>query len=336
VANLGKEQREALAEKRILRALSALTIANQRTLEQKISDAGPGDQRCDPHIITTVRNRLIEQGVIGEITTGGAPWYFASNTSPSTRDERLETLLAIYRPYREISDRIGDALEIATYRAFCQSPKADFFGRFKNLDEHDDSKRYKKEGPLQHIGGRVLAGNQSLDFLLETSDAGPLGIECKNVRHWMYPHVDEIRELLVKCVALDAVPVLIARRIHFSTFAVYSKCGVIVHQTYNPLLPESDAALAGKLRDKTLLGYHDIRLGNQPDARLVKFITVNLPKVAAEARAKFRDYQDLIQAYADGSKEYEEFAGRVLRRWRGEDEDGVSDDVDVPPEWPDY
>lgn len=148
----------------------------------------------------------------------------------------------------------------------------------------------------------------------------------------MYPHVREIRELLVKCIALDAVPVLIARRIHFSTFVVYSKCGVIVHQTYNQLMPTSDAVLAGELRDKTLLGYHDIRLGNQPDARLVKFITVNLPKVAGEARAKFREYGDLLEAYADGSKEYEEFAGRVLRRWRGENEDGPAGDIALPPE----
>lgn len=261
------------------------------------------------------------------------PWYYTSNTSPSARDERLETLLAIYRPYRQIGDRIGDALEIATYRAFCQSPKADFFGRFKNLNEHDDSKRYKKEGPLQHIGGRVLAGNQSLDFLLETSDAGPLGIECKNVRHWMYPHVEEIRELLVKSLALDAVPVLIARRIHFATFAVYSKCGVIVHQTYNQLIPQSDEVLAAKLRDKTLLGYHDIRLGNQPDARLVKFVTVNLPKVAAEARKKFHEHEDLLTAYADGAMEYEEFAARVLRRWRGENEDGPGGEIEPPPDW---
>ena len=222
--------------------------------------------------------------MIGSVQACAAPWFYASNISQDARDKRLEELLAIYQPYREISDRIGDALEIATYRAFCQSPTADFFGRFKNLDEHDDSKRYKKEGPLQHVGGRVLAGNQSLDFLLETSDAGPLGLECKNVRHWMYPHVGEIRALLVKCLTLDAVPVLIARRIHYSTFAVYSKCGMIVHQTYNQLFPQSDEALATKLRDKTLLGYHDIRLGNQPDARLIKFVTVNLPMVAAEAR----------------------------------------------------
>lgn len=147
----------------------------------------------------------------------------------------------------------------------------------------------------------------------------------------MYPHVGEIRALLVKCLTLDAVPVLIARRIHYSTFAVYSKCGMIVHQTYNQLFPQSDEALATKLRDKTLLGYHDIRLGNQPDARLIKFVTVNLPMVAAEARKKFREHEDLLTAYADGAMEYEEFAARVLRRWRGENEDGVPPDDDPAP-----
>jgi hypothetical protein len=67
VAKLTGEQREALAEKRILSVLSTLVVANQRTIEQKISDAGPGDQRVDPHILTTVRARLIQQGVIGAI-----------------------------------------------------------------------------------------------------------------------------------------------------------------------------------------------------------------------------------------------------------------------------
>jgi hypothetical protein len=103
VAKLTKEQREALAEKRILSVLATLTVANQRTLEQKISDAGPGDQRCDPHIITTVRNRLIDQGVIRAINAEGAPWFYASNTPPEARDERFNTLLAIYTPYLALS-----------------------------------------------------------------------------------------------------------------------------------------------------------------------------------------------------------------------------------------
>jgi hypothetical protein len=106
------------------------------------------------------------------------------------------------------------------------------------------------------------------------------------------------------------------------TFAVLSKCGLIVHQTYNQLFPATDADTAAKVRDKTLLGYHDIKIGNMPDARLLKFVTVNLPAIAAEARQKFEDHQDLLEPYATGKMPYEEFAARVLRRDRGEDEDG--------------
>src|SRR6266446_7420530 len=75
------------------------------------------------------------------------------------------------------------------------------------------------------------------------ADAGPIGIECKNVRHWMYPHVPELIDTIRKCLALDAVPVLIARRIPFVTFAIFSRCGFIVHQTYNQLFPAAEAAV---------------------------------------------------------------------------------------------
>jgi hypothetical protein len=234
----------------------------------------------------------------------------------------MTELLAVYEPYLKISPRVGQALEIATYRALRQLPNADFYGRFKDLDAHDDSTMYSKEEPPQHIGNKELTGDERLDFILRTIDAGAVGIECKNVRHWMYPHVDEIRETLRKCLLLDAVPVLIARRIPYVTFAVLCRCGHIIHQTYNQLLPSTDADLAAKVRDKHLLGYHDVRTTNQPDARLLKFITVNLPAVAPAARAKFDEYADLLWNYAFGETEYVEFAARVLRRSRGENEDG--------------
>jgi hypothetical protein len=326
VARMTREEREALAETRLLRVLGTLTIANQRTLEQKISDAGPFNQRIDPHVLSDVRRRLMHEGRIGKVNAANAPWFFAGNTQPEVRDARLQELVAVYAPYLKIATRIGQVLEIATYRAFCQTPDAEFYGRFKDLDEHDDSSMYSKEEPPQHIGTQSLHGDEQLDFLLRTADAGYVGIECKNVRHWMYPHVEEIKETLRKCIAINAVPVLIARRIPFVTFNVLGKCGLIIHQTYNQLLPQTDAELAEKIRDKMMLGYHDVRLGNQPDARLVKFITVNLPKVAAEARVKFEDNIDLLEAYAFGDMGYEEFTGRVLRRFRGEDERG-------PPPW---
>ena len=171
--------------------------------------------------------------------------------------------------------------------------------------------------------GRSTVTRES-DFILHTADAGFVGIPCSGVQERappdVPPDVEEIKETLRKCLALNAVPVLIARRIPFVTFNVLGKCGLIIHQTYNQLLPATDAAIAEKIRDKNLLGYHDVRLGNIPDARLVKFITVNLPAVARDARAKFEDNAHLLEAFAFGDMGYEEFTGRVLRRARGEDE----------------
>jgi hypothetical protein len=41
-------------------------------------------------------------------------------------------------------------------------------------------------------------------------------------------------------------------------------------------MPITDADLANRVRDKRLLGYHDVRVGNDPDERLLKFVHVNL------------------------------------------------------------
>jgi hypothetical protein len=323
--------REQIAETRLLRVLGTHTVANQRTLEQKISDAGPYNQRIDPHILNDVRKRLMKEGLIAATNRLNAPWFYAGNTPADAVETRLAELLPIYKECNAIGGRVGQVLEIATYRALCHMPSATFFGRFHDLDAKADNSMYPKDEPPQHIGMRSMKGKERLDFMLLSPEAGALGLECKNVRHWMYPHVREITEIARKCLAIDAVPVFLARRIHFSTFIVLSKCGFIFHQTYNQLFPGSFADLANKARDKNLLGYHDIRTGNIPDARLLKFITVNLPKVAAEARAKFEAHKDLLEPYANGLVAYDEFAGRVLRRWRGlnEDDSVEAEELDV-------
>lgn len=121
---------------------------------------------------------------------------------------------------------------------------------------------------------------------------------------------------------------MIARRIPFVTFRLLSPCGLIIHQTYNQLFPLSETDLAAKLRDKTLLGYHDIRVGNEPDIRLKKFLITNLPKILAEARTRFEQNRDLLEAYARGNMPYKEFAARVRRRQQGVDEDHDSEEAD--------
>jgi hypothetical protein len=166
---------------------------------------------------------------------------------------------------------------------------------------------------------------QRLDFLVRHSTAGWGAVEVKNIREWLYPDRPEIRALLRKAIAFDAVPVLIARRVPYVTFLLLRRCGVVIHQTYNQCFPDSGRELGEKAAHKRLLGFHDIRFGNQPDARLTKFIHINLPDVLPRARDHFDEFKDLLSDYASGVMPYEEFAARVRRRSQG-----VNEDFDVP------
>ena len=69
------EGRDALARERLVRVLGRHGIANARTLEQKISDAGPYNQRIDPHALTPPRNALVKEGQITRLQKHNAPWF---------------------------------------------------------------------------------------------------------------------------------------------------------------------------------------------------------------------------------------------------------------------
>jgi hypothetical protein len=94
-----------------------------------------------------------------------------------------------------------------------------------------------------------------------------------------------------------------------------------MHQTYNQLLPATASSLADQARHKDALGFHDIRVGNDPDARMQKFIGENLPKVLPDARQNFDRYKDLLLSYGSLEIDYTEFAARSRRRSEGTNED---------------
>ena len=247
-----------------------------------------------------------------------------------TVKERLEEQLPIYQGLqdRDFGLRKGQCLEIAIYRALLRQKTLDHMGRFRDLEEHGDSLLYSKEEPPQSFSGNHLPGKQRLDFLVIHKEAGLAGIEAKNIREWLYPSRREIKDLLGKAVALDCVPVLIARRFQFLTFKILSACGVVLHENYNQLLPEADRELAEKAKDKWLLGYHDIRVGNQPDSRLIKFVTTTLPQILPQARERFDECKDLLDDFAGGRMNDEEFRDYMLGRSQGADEDAAREPPD--------
>jgi hypothetical protein len=230
---LSRSERAAIARRRLTRILEKHSVANARTLEQKINDAGPSDQRVDPHALTPVRNAMQRECQIAIVRRAGIDWYTLPHIHPDLLEMRLtlqsETFIALSQ--RSLSQRMGQTLEIATYKALLQLENGIFFGRFKDLEEHDDDQIYKKKEPPQHLGSRQLEGDERLDFLVSTPSGTWLGVECKNVREWLYPDRDEIRDMIDKCLRLNCVPVIVGRRIPYVTFHLLRRCGVIIQQT---------------------------------------------------------------------------------------------------------
>src|SRR5947209_6304422 len=157
-----------------------------RTLEQKISDAGPNPQRNDTHILTTARKELVNEGKLSEHKTSNATWFHLAQIPFSSLRVRFQDQYNIHQRLQngDLTERIGQTLEIAVYRALKLQSKLKYLGSFSDLDDHDDSSLYKKEEPQSTISGLSLLGKMKLDYALFGGEAELAGIEVKNVREW--------------------------------------------------------------------------------------------------------------------------------------------------------
>jgi hypothetical protein len=310
-----RDDRLDLAQKRLVSVLRSHTIATARTLEQKISDAGPVNQRIDPHLLTEARRELITRGIIKSKRERRGNWFYLADSLPENVETRFDEQKRIHDRTceQQLTLRIGQTLEIAVWKALKAQQTLTFFGSFRDVHEHDDSTLYKKIEPPESVSGKIVRGGV-LDFLVISGDGSAAGIEAKNIREWLYPDRDEVTDLLAKCCSIDAIPVLIGRRIPFVTFRLLNPCGVVMHETFNQLFPYSEADLARQAAHKRSLGYHDIRIGNDPDPRLMKFITKNLPIALRNARSRFDEAKDLLTAYGSAMS-YAAFANEVKQRF---------------------
>ncbi len=301
----------ALARKRLVSVLRKRIVATDRTLEQKISDAGPNNQRVEPVILTEARNSLTAQGRIVPVKRGKTPWFHLFETPAADVQERLAALEPIYLKTQDgmFSQRVGQVLEIAVLRALKGSGRA-FLGDYPNLDEPDENGIYHKTEPALVVSGKKIEKGP-LDYVV-FEPYGMGGIEIKNYRNWLYPDTAAVKELLWKCSDIGAVPVLIARRVPFITFRLLNLSGCIVHQNYNQLYSEVDQELAELVRNKDLLGYHDVRVGNEPDRRMRRFVQEMLPDLVDGAQSRFENFSDLHAAYGKGEIGYPSWMERIL------------------------
>jgi hypothetical protein len=157
--------------------------------------------------------------------------------------------------------------------------------------------------PPISLSGTTLSGPP--DFVIFHPAAGgePALLECKNLRQWLYPSSPEIKELVAKALTCDMTPILVARRLPFITkVALCEPAGIIAHETYYQLYPETDAGrnLAAQVTRTRGLGYADVRAIENPLPRTVKFFEQHLPVLLPSAAANFQKNRGLLKQWVDG------------------------------------
>jgi hypothetical protein len=300
--------RIAIAKGRIQSILDQYTVAHQKTLEQKIAEQGPDPQRVDPHLIGLAIVDLIELNRLRRHrhqSSSTKSWFANPATTEKVVSQKLDKLGPLYRQISTggFGNLTGDALELVVFKTLHQIFEADpahaYQGAF-HLDRPKDSHgRYRKTQPPKHIGPRSTVAEA--DFLQYGHKIGPLCIECKNRREWIYPTDTDIKELILKSHDLGAIPVLVARRLHYTTRTnLLEPAGIIAHETFLQYYPADKAKIAEQVRDKGSLGFTDVTAAEEPHPRTIKFFSSILPKISDRMGNRWKKNEAALLEYARG------------------------------------
>jgi hypothetical protein len=137
----------------------------------------------------------------------------------------------------------------------------------------------------------------------------------------LYPRSGILKELIIKATDLNAIPVLIHRRIHYSTITNFLKpAGIIAHESYYQYYPADKAALAADAKNPRLLGFTDVTASEEPHPRTGRFISDTLPKVSASMADVWNRNKQALRDYADGeinlAQLYTAIGSRAGGKWR--------------------
>jgi hypothetical protein len=309
-----------LATRRIHSILAAYHCCPIRMLEAKISEAGPGDKRPNPLSITNALAQLTQAKNIFQIRKPSpteTPFY-----APIWLDHKSKAFLdllatrrhlyLLHKGLTERNDFCSDVLEQMLDTALVTAG-ASFLSRFPSPK---------------------LPASRPLDFVADIGGTR-FGGEAKNYREWIYPDSAEIWSAISKCCELDAVPILITRKLPYISFLLFRSVGMIGDQTHFQFFhPIVEPELA-RVKHVDGLGYKDIRCVNDPDANMVKFFTTTLPGIGPDFRQRFASHKSLLQHFADGEKLRDDSLNPKIRQkvfaqaWKALVGRDLSDDLTV-------
>ena len=133
--------------------------------------------------------------------------------------------------------------------------------------------------PPQNINGHDFNKIGHPEFVLiynspSTSSSRPTKaiIECKNIRHWLYPDAHEIWEFLYKAFQCEMVPILFTRKIAYPTRFLFMSIGAMGFEMHNQYFAPNLKEKMDAIIHKNELGFHNISFSETKEERIIRFL----------------------------------------------------------------
>lgn len=286
-----------LAKKRVVSNLTDRIYMNRRQLESKISEAGPFNQRCDPHVISIALSQLVGDGSIIKEHTQSSDFYHLpvkrGVASKGFFEARKQKILTLYDAYKSLasgdSTICGDALETVVTKAIQNTNRYQEIGSKKN--------------PQITFGNVTLPGSFDNLLLLPSPVASLICVEDKNIREWLYPASQELWSLINKASKLigsatPPLPIIITRRIPYYSRKAFKALGILGFETRHQYFDPSVEDQLTEIKHKHGLGFFDIETKLEPPAGLIKFFDSTIPEQAHVYTQQFASNREIFNEYA--------------------------------------
>lgn len=290
-------ERVELAKNRIRKILGTRLLANMKQLESKISESGPFNKRCDPHIIHSAVGQLEAEDLLNSIKDpSGAKFFVRDDFDASFDPEHLarqNRIFHLYGTYQKLSKdrtKCGDVLEDVIWDALAKTGKYTPIG--------------SRSHPVKIFGSIVLPGY--LDIVATPKEEKNFFIlgEAKNRREWIYPSSELLWTFIHKCVVFTdsghpVAPVFIARRIQFSTRYLFKRIGILGAQTFQQLYsPDTEEDLQD-IKHKDGLGFHTTSTNTTTPPWMIKWFDSTVWSHAENSSKKFYDSLPILRKHSE-------------------------------------
>jgi hypothetical protein len=130
-------------------------------------------------------------------------------------------------------------------------------------------------------------------------DGALVGVEVKNWREWVYPMSETVWVMVRKCLELDAVPLLVCRKMAYVNRVMFGRLGMLGFEFYRQVFSERVAHLLPPIQHKDRLGYKDvIAVSQAAHDPLVRFLRDTVARQLPTYRERWERNRELLTEFA--------------------------------------